>query len=520
MSGEQVSITFTAEQNAAINAWNSQQKLADGLLKKLDTLGKAGKKAGKDTEDGFGGAAAMAGKFVVSLTGIGSVISGIAAAANVLRSEYDNLIRREKSAADAQLGYAPILRGLIGNVGVDPKMNAQQVEDRAAAGALAASVPAETYGLAASAAMSSKGSLSAEQAFQATDAAVRLVPDDRDAAIAGASANAMLMQKGVTAEQAAGFGVGVGQSASVRSPKFISENVTPAIVALTSFGDDLREAGVIVSTITQGLNDVTGAQSKTTAISLGQQLKERFPEEADFTARIRRIQNDTKAQKLVFEGGKNSAGEKFSPITLEMAARPMVEELLTNSGSRMGGIFNKVSADLAAPEDSAQIFRDFSSGLDSSKILAAEKRKRQYDAANQNMELRDSAGAMASITQEGFQDTLVKAKVSSIDQWKLNRQFEFNRLTGGDSDEFAAGKFKEIAAYKMRDTEYLRTGPVARTPSTEDNRIYDSLERIAKLLLEGNQTRKTVAAEVAKPAAPVPPPRREHGSVKPSERKK
>lgn len=363
---------------------------------------------GKQTLGGmFGEGIAGAAKFTAGLASVHTAVSAI-------RAEYDNLIQRQGKAAGVQVPLAAVQTQAFQNLGGDPEITSPEELV-----ALVNQVIDETHALprvawqAMSDALSARGDKSARDAADAVTAAIRLSPGTPEQLpiLAGAALD-VGKAAGVDSEQALGFMLGIGSKSRVTNLEALASNIAPGALDVMKFGDDMGSAGALVATISQGVNDTQGAVSRTTAVSLAQQLERFFQKTLgrdDLTSteqRIGAIQADPELRRLFMEGGTFQRGDEsvsVTPASFERKTFATVRELLTgDEQSSVVRQYRAADAELAAI-DPGDKFRSTIEQIANLPAVQTAAAQRAFASATESIQAADR-GAMSAVIRDGLAD--------------------------------------------------------------------------------------------------------------------
>lgn len=443
---QNIGITLTANSTSVETAL---QKLSAGLDKTIDKLNKveqASKNSTKAMESGLDQAGASALKFVGAITGIGSAVGGILAIANQLKREFDNLVSRQKDAANAQVGFETQLAEAVRNAagllsGGEIKQKTLQIANQVGAdqSAVAAALSSTLS------AVGPTNKAEAEQAFEATRAAMQFAPEMGGTDIAALAGTAVDIAKrtGASPAQAIGFMQNIGGVARVPSLQNLSGNVAPAVMSVNQFGGSMQEAGALVSALTQGMADTEGRISGTAAIGLAEQLRERMPGLGSTAERIAAIQNDPKLFKTFFQGGRFGT-KKFEPASFEKKALASVEQLLT-PGTMMARAFAEGGEKIGDVQGAGQkTYDDLMREVNS--VTFTSRLKRTFGTAATEQQILDTIGGQTSVSREGLKAFLKASGQSQLGQDVDSLLFEGGTLTGGLPIDVASKRLKSGAA--------------------------------------------------------------------------
>lgn len=531
MADNTAKIEMTAESEGVIRALQKVDRAFDKVADKLQRIEKETKKGNKANNDLLNGAVKGATAFASSLGLVTSGIGAITAIAGQFRREYDNLLSRQKGAADENLSFEASLSQAVRNAkGI---FSAEEVRSKSIEMARLTGVSPARAAATIGSAVTSTGVTNQQEANLAVQAAqdsLTFAPE-LDAsgveAISGVSAS-LAKRFNVKPSAAIGFVQRVGGQANIRELNPLVENLAPVIANLTDFGFTPNESGALASSITQGTSDVTGEMSGTAAINMAKSLSDmvkalpkRFPglsvdgsaivDQQGQAAAGRALQvltDDPKLRELFFAGGK------MDGVTLPAAsigkgkAEPTIAGIMTpghvsnrqfiGSKEAIGGFaegqatFDELIADIASVTPVSQANRRLKSGA--SQIRTA-----------------DQKGAATSVTREGLAEVLKAAGISDAEQRLAMAAFEMDSGISEDDPVGTAIESLESRAKRLRQPTinpsygYVpgssNTGSV---PAAGDSKMQaDRLQSIADTLksMHEDQRRRDPPAQRRVPAA-------------------
>lgn len=477
-----VKITISGNDAQMIAVWQRQQAEILNNQQALMKMGQAGERAGAQISKGIEAGLLQATRFVSAISGIGSVTAGIMAAASALKREYEDLMARQKKAANAQINLADAQSQLLINLGTDKEVDAQKAIQMAREGSRATGLSEKDFTQAFSDALSARGDKSATEAFQATKAAGALLPFNPEAAklLSGATLD---ISKGanISPEAAVGYFASVSRAARVTNFQGTAEHIAPGIVGVTKFGDDLQKAGALLATLSLGEADPTGRRSRTASISLAQQLEERLPDLPDTEARIRAIQGDDKLRKRFFEGGKFKVGGKnkeFGAASFEATALPTVRGLLSgDAASQERKEYEASLQNVIDPAKGEQVYAELMKDIGSLPSVQLARKKRFSENAAEGRRIDDKEAGRIDVSREGLEDILSSHGYGSFARKDVGSAFAFD-VFRGLSPEYAMEKQLRSAA-AMPD--------VSQSNQESLRSIADQLSELVRLQSENNR---------------------------------
>ncbi len=280
MADDDIVITWQANQTSLMQALLQQQTAMQKSVDKLNQIGTAGEKAGKGMSSGFEQAASWGGKLIGQLTGIGSTIGGVMALVSVLKSEYEDLVNRQKSAADTQINFAKSMQMAVMNFVPDETIkNAGQLSTEISKAAADVGVDPSVMAQAVSSALSAKGDRTNRQAIDATKAAARIAPNLGPETMAPLASAAMDIGKatGATPEEAIGFLKRMQVASHIDNMDSLARHSIKAFMAMTSRGTSPEKAAAVMAAMSQAETDPQGRISGNATLKLSEQLAERIP---------------------------------------------------------------------------------------------------------------------------------------------------------------------------------------------------------------------------------------------------
>jgi hypothetical protein len=466
-----VKLVQTIDDRDVVTALANQLKLQEKLIRNMDRLGKSGQKSGKETETGFSRATREIGRMATALIGVGSITTGIQRMVQLVRREIENIRSRQTDAGQTQIELAAAQRDALLNFGGGRGAELNQL-----AAGISSSTGASQLAVqqALSKAFSFKGaSLSDQQAADAVRVAARLTPGDAEA-IKVQSQGILGQQKitGGTAEQIAGFQVGVKRLSPVSENEDFSNFVAPLIGDLVRLGNNVRDAGAVSAAFGQSINDPSGRQTATAAVRLQAQLNQFVPNvegffnQLDFirseagTAIRQRLlgaldeertqaENEAAAASGVVEKGEASARAKaFATIT----------DLLQRQGNATQALFAETRRQVPTLAESGTFLNREIAAINRNPLQVTAAAQRTFQIGSEELQLLNIRGGRASVTREGLQKLFKDAGVSATGQTLEGLGFEAGTEFGTEGAPLG------FAASRLRDRARRLTDP--RTVST------------------------------------------------------
>lgn len=518
---QNIGITLTANSTGVEQAL---EKLARGLDKTIDKLNKMEKASADSSKAAAGGmeqAAGSALKFVGAITGVGSVVGGILAVANQLRREYDNLVSRQKGAADTQIGFEAQLAQTVRNAG--GKLSGSDVRDMALRLAEGASADPAKAAMVLGSAFSARGvsnKQQAEEVRQSAEAAMKFAPEmsAEDTAMLAGTAIDIMKRTGGNARQAIGLTQLTSGLSRTTTLKGVAENVLPGALQMTELGGGSIETNAaLMAALTQGIVDPEGAVSRTAGITFAKELRERMPNLGSTDERIKALQADPKLQKAFLEGGRFGK-KQFSAAEIGRGqAQSSVESLIRGNGTAAESYaeFKSTIGDQAL---AGQTFDQMMAAVNS--VTASSRMSRAFTGATAQQQITDTVGGQTSVTREGLKAFLKASGESQFSQDVDSLLFEGNSLGGKMPLDIASETLRKKAG-RLRSPApigYAGGGgaggsfqPIATEAELEQAKSYDRLAKAIESLavdLKKNTdaTQQNTKDQGPRTSTPIRPP--------------
>lgn len=423
--------------------YNAELVNQEQLLKKAE--------AGERTF--FSTALGSTGQVLATVTGVGSVIAGIAAVASQLRVEYQNLVGVQKTAADKQIDVAGAQSQAIDNLGNDPTMSVDQMNAEAQRIAKIRGVPLKNVYLGFANAFSAKGSLTSAQAVEAVDTTAAIDPHDLEALDLTAGALLDLMKKrGGTAKSHAGMILGGKQAARIVKTSAYAKNAIPAIFQSQEFGNTEEFSAALFATFTQGMGDQSGESSMTNMISFEQQLAAALKNRKDLTStksRLEFIKSD--AGKSL---RKTLQSEGPDGLKVEKKAWTTAMGLLSPDVNFQNELFEAAKKNVPRLEQGESIVDQNLKLKRAQPLQNISELKRNYTSRAEIKSINNISGAQGSVNREGLDEVLKASGYSDISRKLISAEFEARSSLGTKGSGEAAAQRLEAEAYKKSRTEF------------------------------------------------------------------
>lgn len=445
-SSGNVDLQFTASDKAAIAAWQSQQKLADSLIRKLEKLEQVSEKTSKGLDFKNTGIGSVVTDLAKMATSIGSVY----AVMRQIRVEYEAILQERGGAALEHVQYRIAAGNAFrnsGNLFKSPQAMDAYIAETAR---LTNQTRVKVAGLIDSG-LSAQGAKSPEdlKSVQETMMEVlktypELSTEDTQAVLQAAQ-DVRSKNPNLTAAQAVGFNLKTGQVGRVVSPLANATNVSPPTLNMTSYGGTLQEAGALAATMTHGMKDWTGEITGTAMLTLGRELKERLPKLSTSVERLEAFQKNPKWVEAYFQGGMID-GKKFDKAeTGRGKAEPTIRALM-DANSQVWKNFKDNLAEFGGAENWAKATAHQQKFAPQITGGRAEEIQRAGKAIQQDIRLGNERGAVGAASEESLAGILTAAGFA---QAEVNAEIVASRVFGGSPEEQAkrlSGQLKRKAA--------------------------------------------------------------------------
>lgn len=493
MAKSSVEIEFTSKDDQITRTLQKTERGLDQIARKLDKVEQASKKSAQATTAGFENATSTLTKFGTAIVGMGAITTGVRQAAELLRKEYEILIKRQDAALGENVKLADVLPSVFRQAG--GLLTAQQVTKAVDKGAAATGVDRVKVAGAIGEALAARGATNAREAQGAIDAAiaaVKFAPEADPSTIANLAGGTTDIQRrfGVSPEQAIGFLARVGGQARVTSLREQVQNLNPAIGNLNTFGMSPQAAGGLVSVLTGATGDFTGALSSTAAVQLAKQLTDRgfaTPEQG-----IAALQADPALRDAFLKGGE-FGGKKFEKATFEAKAYASIRELLT-AGSKLSKNYVSATREVGSFQQGGRTYEDMIKQIGQIQSVLLATGQRQGATGVQGMLLQQTPAARTAAARNNLMNA-----IEAIDFIGADLPVRYGRRTSFEAQMALGGVEPEtVAARLLRDTKRF----LAPEQKTERQYLEKQAQILDKMLTE--MQRQTAVMERPGPQKVIP----------------
>lgn len=490
MAGEssKVELVFTSEDKAIVATLQKMDRALDATVVRLNKVEQASAKASTASTAGFERSAQTLTKFA---TGIGMITTAtglVMSMANQLRREYDNLISRQKNAANAQLSIAEAQAEAFKGLG-DNSISKEQLAKRVQE--ISLKTPADQSGLYSAIGQSlgaKPAGVSDADVVEAAGVAARLNPYNSQAM--GTNLLSLMFQKSKTPKASfadiAGFQMQVKRLSPTMSEEAFAQNIVPGIGESMAFGSSAPEAAALLSYMGNEMGDVEGRQTRTAVLSFQKQLMEALPnEKGGLLNRLKALQKPENARlRKHFLGPLAGARAKGStPIAafgIEGEAKAFVPMLNLIEGKTIGNL-EQMLAQVPEIAGSGTTFEQTMSDIERQPIQMTAKAQRTFATATQAQQLNNQAGAKTAVFRQGLDELNAAMGKSWTERTAAATMFDVQTLLGADPAALAKRQFDLAGSDRPVMTGY-GGGSTPVVQATMDEKTQQAMQKMAMLL--------------------------------------
>lgn len=469
-----------------------EEKFAAAVRKskiELDGATSSGAKAGD-----------MASAFGTKVAGVAASIASVATVAGILKSEYDDLLKRQGKAAETQITLAQAQRMAVFNLGNDPTLSPQQMVEEARGISARTGVDETSVTRLLSDSFSARGKMSARDILPFAENVLKMAPDISGQPMMGGATLDLAKAFGANPEQAFGMMMQVGSASRVTDLNSMAQNVVPAMVSIGTFGDSAEQSGELVAALTQASADKTGASSSTAAVQLAGRLAKLLPNLKNTEERIAAVRGDKRLQEAIFK--EDFGEERFKPLFRQLLTGD--ETTATVQAYRAAqGTVGSLDAGAALSEELRKNYE----GLPTAKTAAVDRGLRSLA---DRLRAGDDFGGKSGVSRKGLADVLEAANVPEITRKIVLGQFDAATQLGGRSplEESASAlesQAAQLVATSVRGGSTVGVGfggmtvgsfDRTRQPTAENRAVSDSMIEVATALRELQKTMQENNKEV------------------------
>lgn len=472
MSGDEAKLLRSLQRVIA------KQNQTENGMKKVE---RSSKRAGRGVEKSFGSQAAGHLKtFATGLIGAGGILAGI----QLVNRELQRMVDLGKEVANITVTDAAAKQNLIRNLAGTSKEQKQQVLKGVEQISETTNVEQKFIAEAAAQGLSASGQ-DIDSTMKALDFAARAFAEapDQIAMAVGALLDLGKVTGSSDPLVNAGFQQFVAANSRVVSPQEQARNIPRALIGFQGSGGTSQEAAAVFAAVSNAAADITGEQTGTAMISLGDQLKEFFKEDAAARGVLRRAGiSEERADQMSFVERRNLLREnerlakRFEEsASFERKTKAPILDLVLKPQSLAAREFERVFAAANQPD---QQFKDMAQDTLASRDLVESeevaKVRRMAKEAGESAALADKKNAMVSELRSMLEDMLDRSGASGTQKMFELKSFDLSTYFGDADPEKAVADIIERLESR-RDT--LRRPPnVIRDRQIDDAPIKNPLQ--------------------------------------------
>jgi hypothetical protein len=426
---------------------------------------------------------------------------GITTAIRIFNDELQRKIDLQNKSSEGRLSLANAQRELLLNVGTASPKEREQLMGGISSIAKNRNVSQEMLFRVAPGVTSAQGNAPMESVLSAMDVAATAAPHSEETmrAIATGLLDVSSATKSSDAKENFGTMLGLGRGTRVQSLRMINENLVPAMVGVSQYGDSASEAGSIVSSITSLAKDSVGASSGTAAIALAQQLGEFLPEkdgfkynEAGKKTRFKGTGYGTTMQRIeALQADPQLRDRFFGTATFEKKSMPAIRDLLTG-GSEGDTMLAQRVGEIETGKAAISTADRFFAETGGSSLQKDAGIVREQGAVMEEFYANNRSAARKAQARKAYEDylTVMDQPFSFVDRWQYN-------MSRADGVDYTKREVNESLKLLETDLNTQKTfgmeGRAAETQATITalNEILATLKKI-----ETNQGDQPVGANV------------------------
>ncbi len=263
-----INLKLDADQYALVAGVLKADDAVKNLIKNTTKLGPAGKRSGKELNEGFKGFAKTAASIAAGMGIVGGIKSAGQAVMGQLNREIDRIKQRQDRSATTQMNLGQMRNWAILNKPQD--VSVKQLENLVQSTSRKYNIKQTEIWPSMGGILSAKGALPWSKVVDATHQGVRLYKRaGADIGMtAGAAMDVMRLSPKANASQALGFVVGGGQQMRVGEYEKQVAVIPPVMSAANAFGWTARQGVAMLGYTTMASGDFTGKKGRTATINL------------------------------------------------------------------------------------------------------------------------------------------------------------------------------------------------------------------------------------------------------------
>jgi len=514
-------LTITGNTNDALAAIAKLERQYDSLENKIKRV----KKTSEEGDGGFGRMTQGATAFAQRVTGVASAVDLVVKGIQLASQEWDDFVRRQEKAKDANLSFAQTLTKLA--LATDAPL--PQVREQIQRLSTDNNVPMQIVPEMLNRMQAAKGPTQTTQDVEKTFvAAAQIARHDKESMVQLGETSLDITKQipGTTPEQAIGFSLAAQAQSRVADPAAFNKNVIPAVLGGNKINNTPLEYGVAISNaLTHGSGDTTGKRTNTAQISLEMQMAEALPEFKTTRERIEAMQADP-ALRDAFLEGKEYKGKKLKGLQTEFTSpdgrvmkiedadgysgerrmAPAIKAMLT-AGSAEAKIMAETMATLPSLEKSSEEFQRRAKEMREDPNLKIADQNQSLVNSAERARIKDTAGAKGGVVRQGFEENMSAEGIGWMHRQEAGWAKWSREMMGQSPEEAATNTARALeGAYYSRNNAQTaqRFGKVAKSlEGSQSNEMGQagnggekSLEQIQK---EGRKLSQDLSLERRRP---------------------
>lgn len=517
---ERVDIKVTADNAAALSALQA-------IAASLEKIGVGGQKAGGDVAGGLEKGAISAGKMALAMVGVGSAMQAVSTAINLTNKSWDDLIERQRKAADSQISFADAQRRAA--FMLDPgtladatkEMQRIQAETGVPSGAL--------FGAIGAAASARGPDFEQSQALKYVGIAARMLPgpstqQDEIRSIVSAGLEMNKGFPGTTPEQAMGALLSIAPALRQEEMPTLAQNAVAPISAQRAFGGDadtFKFLGSIMAAVGQRSGDVSGRRTATNLTNFYKQIRVKtamLPKNTTMEARMNFLMNTEAGTAIrkqmlgpLFAGGDIEAGAERGDEAMMQAAEQIfgadarvglkseaktfvgLMELLQSGDNKTKRMVKAAQGMILEPTDpkAGDVLRGRLAEIEAQPIQRAARLDRQLGAVAEGMKQAHLPGGTTAAVRKQLEEVLSASGADWLSRRGNMFAFDVETLFGMSPQESA---IEQIRGNINRFQEFVPAGGanVRRQTIAGNGDAVARLERAIALLGEDIKASRNV----------------------------
>jgi hypothetical protein len=301
----------------------------------------------------------------------------------------------------------------------------------------------------------------------------------------------------------------LGPASRIKSMDMTAKNAAPALIGAQAFGGTAQSSGALFAALTTGTADVTGERSRTATISLAQQLEEASLGKGSFEKSFApgELKGSNLLERIRTLQGNPALAQKFLDNgSFERTVVGAVTQLLTDPKAKIGEDFNTALSKIGDTESLRKQGEAATGIFKFNRLQGTADRTRALQSGLEQLQVRKQSDRLDTIDLEAIRGQLLEtgstaagAKIAEI----------IGRIKG--SGTVPVSETENIVSSRIQELRHpLATGGTKaaqanlygesyeRTPTQDENKQAEILERMLELLKKANETNTASASALEK----------------------